>query len=628
MTAVRKLTAIVCSLSAPVLFAQTTSPAPTPTPSSPAATVQVTPAGGATTTPSATPGTTTRSTPSTTNRTLVAPATTMMVPATTTTTAVSGPATTNVSADTDRDLNDPRALRLSLDDAIKTAMERNVGIEVSRYEYRASGEALRSQYGLFDWLGTADVERQSQKDPAISQFQSSGSTNSIANFGIEQTIPTGGTYNVGFTNSKITTIGGGTLVSPAYRSGLAFAAAQPLMRDFGVDITQRGINIARNTLGVSREAFRATLLDTTNSVEQAYLNLVYARQFVDVVKESLFLARDQSRITQIRIDVGASAPLDILQPRVQIATEEENLINAVADVRNAEDVLRTLLHLDPAEWDRPIIPTDPVRYTPVTVNVQEAVSRAFDLRPELRELTLTTDTRRIQNLYARNQTLPQLDLHLNYNAAGLAGRSKILDPETGEPTGNFSSTGYTRAFRQVLGSDFPSWTVAFNVGVPITNIGARAESKRTELELQRAHSDEEQQRENIALEVRQTARAIDTSAKNITAARAAREAAEQNLEAERRRYENGMTTNFQVLQVQQQLSDARARELQALVGYNKAVTAYHRAIGDLLEIRNIRVEDERVNEPKVPRLFSNLERYNWLNYGNRAQTTGTTASPR
>src|SRR5205823_7216000 len=134
------------------------------------------------------------------------------------------------------------------------------------------------------------------------------------------------------------------------------------------DITRRNITIARNTLGISGEAFRSLLINTDQSVEQAYLDLFYARRNVDVQKEALFLARDQARITQIRIDVGASAPLDILQPRVQIATEEENLIVAVAQVRDAEDRLRAVMHLDPADWDRPIIPTTPAGYTPVAVD--------------------------------------------------------------------------------------------------------------------------------------------------------------------------------------------------------------------------------------------------------------------
>ena len=188
-----------------------------------------------------------------------------------------------------------------------------------------------------------------------------------------------------------------------------------------MDVTRRGITIARDNLGISREAFKVVLLDTTSAVEQAYYDLIYTRRFVDVVKEALFLARDQSRITQIRIDVGASAPLDILQPRVQIATGEENLINAVAAVRAAEDRLRALLNVAPDEWDRPIIPTDTIDYTPMTVDVNEAVARAYELRPEIKEQQITTDIRKVTYNYARNQVLPQVDLNLGYNLAGVAG---------------------------------------------------------------------------------------------------------------------------------------------------------------------------------------------------------------
>ena len=115
----------------------------------------------------------------------------------------------------------------------------------------------------------------------------------------------------------------------------------------------------------------------------------------------------------------------------------------------------------------------------------------------------------------------------------------------------------------------------------------------------------------IEVDVRTTARAIDTAAKEIVASKTAREAAEQNLDAERKRYENGMATNFEVLQIQQQLSDARASELQALVGYAKAVAAFHHSVGDLLDIRGISVDIPAVDEPHF---FSRWDRYNWLNF--------------
>ena len=545
--------------------------------------------------------------------------------------ATSQTVTATVSAETDKDVDDPRALRLSLDEAVRTTMQRNLGEVVALDLDAEAGQSLLSQYGIFDPFATATFQHSSRSAPTTSSFQSNGERSTIADIGVSQTLPTGGDYNIFLNNSRSTISGGGTTVSPQVNPELGFAFNQPLARNFGIDITRRGINIARNTLGINRELFRSVLINTAVSVEQAYLDLAYARRNVDVVKQSLFLARDQSRITQIRIDVGASAPLDILQPRVQIATTEEQLIVAVASVRDAEDRLRALLHLDPADWNRPIIPTDPVVYVPTSFNVEDSVARAFQLRPEIHEQSLTTETARIQYLFARNQVLPQVDLAVKYNAAGIAGRSAVVDPITHQLTGQFDTTPYTHAVGQVLRNEFPTWSVGVTFGVPIFNTTARAESKRAELELNRSRTIEDQTKENIAIDVRKAVRDVDTAAREITASRTAREAAEANLDAERKRYENGMTTNFQVLQIQQQLSDARGRELQALVAYNQSVANYHRAVGDLLDVRNITVDEpEPVREPVM---FSRFDRYNWLYYGDQIKgdpnltSTGTTATP-
>ncbi|MCU1228864.1 MAG: outer rane efflux protein, partial [Acidobacteria bacterium] len=216
------------------------------------------------------------------------------------------------------------------------------------------------------------------------------------------------------------------------------------------------------------------------------------------------------------------------------------------------------------------------------------------------------DNSRIQYLYARNQVLPQFDIVGGYNLSGSAGR--VINSAGQE----VSSTNFGNAVEQVFRRDLPGWNLGVNVGIPVFNIAARAEARRSELEVQRVRLQGTQTRQNIAIDVRATARAIDTAAKEISASRAAREAAEQNLDAERKRYENGMTTNFQVLQVQQQLSDARARELQALVSYNQALAAYHRAVGDLLEVRHIATEDpEQVEEPVF---FPRFDKYKSLTY--------------
>jgi len=512
--------------------------------------------------------------------------------------------TAPVTADTDKDASDPRATRLSLDGAVHTAIEKNIGVQLQRYDLGMAGAGILAAYSVFDPLASATLDHSNSQNPVSSAFQSSGGTQTDANASLRDTIPTGGNFAITAANRRFTSTGNGTLFSPGFNASLGASFTQPLARNFGVDITRRGITIAHNTLGINQEAFKVVLLDTTSAVEQAYYDLIYTRRFVDVVKEALFLARDQSRITQIRIDVGASAPLDILQPRVQIATGEENLINAVAAVRAAEDRLRALLNVAPEDWDRPIIPTDDIGYTPMTVNVQDAVARAYELRPEIKEQQLTTEIRKVTYQYARNQVLPQVDLSLGYNVAGSAG---TFNP----PVAGVSNTDFSHAAREVLNNDFPGWNVGVTIGVPVFNFGARAEKTRARLDMELSQAAEAQSRQNIGVDVRTTARAIDTAAKNIFAAKTAREAAEENVNAERKRYENGMSTNFQVLQIQQQLSDARGAELQALVGYNKAIAAYHRAIGDLLDTRNITVDELPVQEPSI---FAHFNRYNWLNF--------------
>lgn len=509
------------------------------------------------------------------------------------------------------DEKNPRALRLSLSDAITTAARQNLGVDIQRYDYRETGYTARGTYGIFDPLAFADAAVQSEKNPVTSSILSTQTDSRSADFGLTQNIPTGGSYTVGFNNSRSDSSNQFTTINPAYHSDVAFQFRQPLLRNFGVDITRRGINIARNNLGISREAFRDVLSRATLGVEQAYYDLIFARRNLAVKYQSRSLATEQQRITQIRIDVGASAPLDILQPRVAIATREEEVIAAEASVRNAEDRLRQLLNLPPSEWDRPIVPTDDVTFERVSLDPEASVAKAFVQRPEIQEARLGTDIRRIQYRYARNQVLPQLDFRANYGIAGLGGNEIIRDPETGVQIGTRKG-GYNDALSAITGFDFPSWTVGVNFGVPIRNITARSEEKRTELEVQRSQSLEEQTKQNIAVDVRQAIRDIDTAARQIEATRAAREAAEQNVEAERKRFQNGMTTNFNVLTIQQELSDARSREIAALVAYNQALANYHHAIGDLLDVNNISLDvPEQFDLPQ-----SKFERVPWMNYEN------------
>jgi outer membrane protein TolC len=92
------------------------------------------------------------------------------------------------------------------------------------------------------------------------------------------------------------------------------------------------------------------------------------------------------------------------------------------------------------------------------------------------------------------------------------------------------------------------------------------------------------------VDVRSAARAIDTASRSIVAASKGRELAEKNLDAVKKKYDNGMSTSFEVTQIQRDLSVARTSELQALVIYRKAIAAYHFATADILDWKGVQVE--------------------------------------
>ncbi len=488
-------------------------------------------------------------------------------------------------------------VQITLDQAIKATVENNLGVQLQSYDYRITGESAIAQYGLLDWNSFATLSTSKTEQASVDVTQSSSSEVQLANLGVNHLLSTGGTFGLTYNNSRNNENAAAYTQPSFYSTGLGAAFTQPLLRNFGVDITRRGINIARNNLGISREAFRTLLLDTVYTVEQAYYDVVYTRGNLDVQNQSLALAKEQERITQIRIDVGADAPLDILEPQVSIAQREQDVIIAEAALRNAEDNLRQLMNLPAEKWGEPFVPQASLDYAPVEINLDEAVAKAFAARPEIRQAKLTQENQAILRSYSHNQVLPQLDLDLRYRYSGI-------------------DTTYNDAFSQVSGADYPGWQVQLQFGLPISNTEARANARQAELEFERATTSEAQTRQQIMVEVRGAARDIDTALKGIVATKAAREAAEKNLDAQRKRFDNGMSTNFDVLRVQNDLANARSREILALTGYQKSVARYHRAIGDLLELRGIDMQEPAQFD--LPE--SRLENVGWLNYGSKGDT--------
>lgn len=465
-------------------------------------------------------------------------------------------------------------IQLSLDQAVEIALQQNLGIVVERYNRTRQRLSITENLGIYDLFATADAAVADSSSPVIEATEAGESNSQEFNFGFRQRVPTGGDVSLGWTNSRSESNAATRQVSEAFGSGFTFAYAQPLLRNFGRLNNERGIIIAQRNSQISGREFERVVTTTTQDVVNAYWNLVNARQQLVVAQQSLALARELHDRNRIQVEVGTLAPLELVQSEAAIATRDEDIIRATSSIGDAEDALRRLLNL-PAEgglWETPIVPTTPPETERISLDVDAAIATALQERPELRTQEIQLELARIDAEFFRNQLKPDLDLNVQYGYSGIGTR-------------------FGDAFDQITGLDFGRWLIQLQFAYPIQNRSARAQSASANLNVDRVQTLLDDQRSLITTEVRRAARAVETAAKQIDAARTSVRFQEQNLDAERKRYENGMSTSFQITQIQDDLTQARSREVQATINYRTALAEYYRSTGRLLEQQGVTIDD-------------------------------------
>jgi outer membrane protein TolC len=482
--------------------------------------------------------------------------------------------------------------RLSLDEAVALAVANNQDLNVSVNTAEASRYVLFSNMGIFDPLAEASLLRSHTETPATSQLVGADvSTRDSTDFStrVTQLVPTGGVFSLGLAVDRTSQNSSFFFVNPAYTSGLTFSFNQPLLRNFGRDATTWLIRTSRNSRDATYQNFVRSVEGTVNAVEQAYWDLVYALRNLEVKKEARTLSAELNRITKIKIDVGSLAPIDIVQTEVGIATAEQEIIIAEGLIGDAQDRLKRLLNFDPSKWNVPVIPTDELRAEQPGVAVEDGLKRALVERPEILATQYNVDSDRIRYEYWRNQTRPALDLVGSYGYSGLGGTTTLRDE-----MGNIISRtrgDVADSLQQIIDRDFKNWSIGLNFSYPILNRRARGQRGAALYTWEASKANLGALEQNVMLEVRAAARDIETARRSTVAAQKARELAERNLDAERKKFENGMTTSFQVLQITNDLSAARTIELQSLAVYRKALSSYHFAVADILEWKGIKIED-------------------------------------
>lgn len=484
-------------------------------------------------------------------------------------------------------------LRLSLDEAIELALQRNLNLEIERYTRQQTRLGIQEAMGIYDLNlgGSASISHDEQ--PLASNLEGvdvQESDSSRVQLGVSQLLPTGASATFGGLASKFDTNALSFGLNPSFGSGLELSVTQPLLRNFGRESTEFGIRIARLSSERSRIAFSEQVISILQQVEGAYWRLVEAREQLKVAEESKRLALQLHENNRVRVDVGTLAPLELVSSEAGIATREEEVIRARAEIGNSEDVLKALLRLEgDAAWAASIVPETKPDLEHPQIDLPQALTTALESRPELAREQSSQRAREIEAAYYRGQKKPRLDLAVSYGFTGTGGDLVVRDDQ-----GNVVSTvpgGLSDSVEQVTGGDFPGWSVGVEVGFPIQNRAARARATIAELAVDQGRTGIEQVRQVVTTEVRLAVRALETASQELESARVSVRLQTANLDAERKKFTNGLSTSFQILQVEEDLTNARSREVRAVTNYRRALVEYYRSMGKLLERSGVDIQD-------------------------------------
>ena len=472
-------------------------------------------------------------------------------------------------------------LRLTADEAVRMALENNLGIQAERLSPEINTLAIAQARAAYAPTFFSNFSTRSSTQPP-SSFITGGSAiltseSMRQDGGLQQLVPWGGgRYTLSLDGSKLTTSAIDSRFNPQLSSNLSAQFVQPLLRNFKIDSVRQQIETTRNNQVIADIGLREQVTLTTQAVRNAYFDLIGALEGQKVARQSLDLALQSLKNNQTRVEVGTMAPIDIIEAEAEVAANEENLINAEARIKTIEDRLRALI-MNPSQadfWSLRLEPGDSPSLTPIAIDVEAAIANAMANRTDIARLKKQLDNVDVSIRFARNQRLPGLDVTADYNVVGVAGTQFVFGSGFPPPVESQSQRAFSEALRDVFGQNFRTWRVALNFNYPIGTSTAEAGLAASRLQRQQGSASLRELELQVATAVRDAARQVETNLRRVEATRKARDRAERRLEAQEKRMTVGLSTTFELVQAQRDLARQRQQEVNAMIDYNRSIIAF------------------------------------------------------
>ncbi|MBL4635375.1 MAG: TolC family protein [Kofleriaceae bacterium] len=458
------------------------------------------------------------------------------------------------------------AEKVALPDVLQVALRQNPSLASARIDIDIARAQVVQSQGIEDLLlrasGTYFLREADTVDGNVIGTNSSSSAQGEVS--IAKLLGTGGTLTLRAASSRrASTFAVNNTEITEYNSELSLRLDQPLLRGRGKELSRAGQSQAKFNRSAAQLDLQARAQNEIRGIVDAYWELVWSHRDLEIRVSALELTRARRKLTESAIALGSVPRSALVAIDQVVATQEEDILISGQNITTRSLELRRLTGLEIGPDHLDLHPDEDLRTSPKKYDMRSVVNRALQTSPELAALSARGKGAKIAIAVADNGLLPSLNL--NVSAGPLGTDSGISGSLSGAATGKGYFVGAGLSYEQALHSQ-------------------RAQGNRAEAQarVRQVLVGERDLRAQIATAAATAVQAAEIAQKRMELSTRAIGLSEQNIEIEKRRFESGRSTNFDVLERQEELKQARLRYARATVDYLRAENAIQTLRGEIL----------------------------------------------
>jgi outer membrane protein TolC len=493
---------------------------------------------------------------------------------------------------------DGKVLSLTLAECIEQALKSNLDLSIEAFNPAIAEQARRSTLEQFLPQFQAASSYYDRKTPTSWGLdgQTVQTQYDSTEFSLSNHLITGTDLTLSGFTSRTDTNRSYTTVNPSYDSNLTFTLTQKLLKGFGPAVNRYETTKAESAYDQSVGTLKTVVLSTVYQVEEAYWNLVNARESLRVIEASLAQSRDTLARDREAARIGSKTSVDVLSAETEVASRETALLSYQASLEKAENRLKVLLNLpvekgaESADERVQIIPADKPSAERRTIALDEALRTARAERPEIAKAERQLADAGLDVRYNRNQLLPDLSLNFRIWNPGQSGIRYIYQDDdylTGNIIDKIEGSRWD-SFSDLIKKNYKNISFTMTLTVPLAGLlsraslaGARLTEKKTRMELDKARRD-------LDAEVLQAVKDLEVAGLKIEASARYRELMEKKVAAANEKYQMGLVEREWLFSYQSSLDQAKSDEIQAVTGYRIALARLERVMGTTIKSKGLK----------------------------------------